>query len=1247
MHPEFQREGATILARIGSFRITRHRRVFETAASATVAVAVFLGGAATLSLPGVQAALPTESPGDETIQAAERPATISQDLLNLEGRADSGASRNAPHDEAPATDAAEPSGKTDGSTAGEDSPAAITDPDTASWLDEKTGRAEILLRFTDEGVPAEAEGNPEAAAALLQESAEDTFAQAERDLAKLERDGTVTVLNTSWLATTMLIEAEPSEDTITALAAIPGVVDLTPNYEVHGLESEEPVEVTETPGDSEYTDNEGNPITYGLKHLNAPDAWEFYNAYGQGVRVAVLDTGVDPNHPDLAPRLATDDPSDPLYPGGWIHLDHEGKPRAKQPADPATHGTHVAGTILGGNEFGVQIGVAPQAELMAVNAISDGSSSFKILKALEWTMDPYDAEGKRAGRPADVINMSLGNADKKFTDTYLFGTLQKIRAAGIFPAIASGNDMKEGSECISNPSSSYDAFAVGMSTEDRSINSRSCGGTTHWSESIVKEFGWPSGEFIRPDVAAPGTDIISSVPGGGWGKSTGTSMATPHVAGAVAALRSAQPGLSVDEIATALEETAWHPDKTAESVFAPDIRFGHGIINLHDAIALVRGESGFSLTITDAVTGDPVSGAQVSWATDHKPIGKRENAEYGETWSTDESGTVTSYLPPGSYTLTVDRFGYEQQTVATSVTEGSFVELETQLSPKVTGSVAGAVTDASTGKPLPGVTVALAGHDLKTLTDDRGAYTLAGVPVGETHRLRASLEGMHTETVSDITVTNHDEPTRLDFQLNALPHVLVLGDATGRSAQLLATQELVVDSADVLPEPLETLTDYDVVVWDDPGKVSREKITKAIEVTDKAGTGIVWLDLGSSDTSGLAVLHDTFASPKKRTTQTDETVYSIGYQIIKQPDHPLFNSGSIFTGSLINRSLITQDANPTSDSFWASFEELQSKTAVVLADTVTLVEGDSAKFQKARGAGIAVDERAGNRHVYLALHASHAAVDARTWSAEGKQVFANAVTWAASSKVNTPSPKPKPKPEVPVPPVVTPGDGGSRVPTTTAPNPTSPKPGANAPGAVQLPPLANQQQGAQQQAAKKGGAAGSLRAPSAQATPKPEKKPEPPVAAENLLTKANAGGITMRLEEGIAHITIPDSKPGDWFFLHVYPSKTPVDWIRVNDDGELRVDISSLSDGEYQFAFTSSDEQFVGWVTLQLGEPVAEEAEQEEHTDPATIVPATIPPAGFSLSTTELLMLLGAAVLLLGAAGVVLFGLRKPAVPEP
>ena len=1202
-------------------RITRHRRICAVSASAAIAVAVFLSGLVGLSqTPALLAAERAHAPGLSSVSSG--PADVSPELAETFAAAEGG-------------DAREPSAPTgdDESAESETGPDATSFPSDAAaeeaWFDPETGEAEIMVLFADAGVTPEAAGDQARAAAALREGADSALERARPALDALEREGRIEVLTDFWLLAGVLVRGEPSAETLDALASLPGAKNVVPNYEVVPLE-EGPEPIAESPapsGDGDSADGDGTPVTYGLDQIAAPDAWEEYDARGQGVRVAVLDTGVDPNHPDIADRLVTEDPHDPLYPGGWIHLDHLGQVQAKRPADPATHGTHVAGTVLGGDASGTRIGVAPEADLMAVNAISGGSSSAKVMKALEWALSPYDADGRPAGRAADVVNMSLGYDDPGFRDTTLLPVLERVRDAGTFPAVASGNDMRPDRECVSNPSSSYDAFAVGMTTETREVNADSCGGTTHWSPEIAEELGWPSGEFTKPDATAPGTSVYSAVPGGGWGNSTGTSMATPHVAGAVASLRSAQAGLSVDQIVDALERTAWHPDKeSAGDAFAPDIRYGHGIIDLHAAIASVRGDSGITLDVTDE-EGAPLPGVTVSWG------------ERGETWRSDADGRVASHLGPGDYTLTLERFGYATTRAEATVAEGRFTELAVPLQRLETGTVTGTVTDESTERPLAGVTVSLVGEDRSVTTDARGAYRLEEVPAGE-HRFRAALEGKHTATSETATVlAAADAPTRVDFTMSDLPRALVLGEATGRSAELLAGHDIVTTSSRTLPADLQTLADVDVVIWDDPGAVSAETLQRVIDVTDRAGTGVVWLDLGSSDTSGIAALAEHRKDPAQRHAFTGTDVTETGYRIWTREEHPVLASGDIYTGTLGYGSIVPQSTAPEGDRFYAAFSDLASPTAEVLAATRTLTPTANGVVPEEHGAGIAVDERAGNRHAYLALHGTHPAVDARSWSAQGQQIFVNAVGWAAGSDRNEP-PK-QPPPETPDPPVVTPGEGGNRGPGASGgAGGTSPTGGGGAPLAAASAPATSGAGGGQS-----GGSGGSSRAPAKQSVPKPEFTPDPPVAGENQLTAKNAGGVTVRVKDGIAFVKIPDSEPGDWFFLYVYPSRTAVDWIRVNDDGELRIDVSTLDDGTYRFAFTDPDEEFVGWVEVEIGSGADAESAGAGVNDPATAIPDAAVPGGLQLSTAELLMLLGAALLLLTAAGVVLLGLRAPAKP--
>nr|WP_249038732.1 S8 family serine peptidase [Haloterrigena salifodinae] len=154
-------------------------------------------------------------------------------------------------------------------------------------------------------------------------------------------------------------------------------------------------EPTPTPADATATDPRP---TAGLELLNAPAVWDEYGTRGAGVRVAVLDTGIDATHPDL--ELYTDDPSDPTYPDGWTKFDADGnRIEGSTPYDSGTHGTYVSGTIAGGTASGARIGVAPEAELLHGLVLRETSGSFaQIVAGMEWAL----------ASEADVISMSLG-----------------------------------------------------------------------------------------------------------------------------------------------------------------------------------------------------------------------------------------------------------------------------------------------------------------------------------------------------------------------------------------------------------------------------------------------------------------------------------------------------------------------------------------------------------------------------------------------------------------------------------------------------------------------------------------------------------------------------------------------------------------------------------------------------------------------------------------------------------------------
>jgi len=269
-------------------------------------------------------------------------------------------------------------------------------------------------------------------------------------------------------------------------------------------------------------DNKSN--TWGLAKTGALAAWGVFGAKGKGVKVAVLDTGVDAKHPDLAGRIS-----------GFAEFDRQGRlvvDSVSKAYDSGEHGTHCCGTILGGRVSGRCIGMAPEAEVLVGLVLKNGvGTDAQILAGLEWAL--------RKG--AQVISMSLGGLrmSADVLDTYT-RTIINANRLGIPVVVSAGN---EGSQTTDSPGNDYFAFTVGaVDVDDRAAGFS--GGRTQMisSSRYINSADLPL-VYSKPDVSAPGVDIYSSVPKGKWETWNGTSMATPHVAGALAILLGSLPAL--------------------------------------------------------------------------------------------------------------------------------------------------------------------------------------------------------------------------------------------------------------------------------------------------------------------------------------------------------------------------------------------------------------------------------------------------------------------------------------------------------------------------------------------------------------------------------------------------------------------------------------------------------------------------------------------------------------------------------
>jgi thermitase len=281
------------------------------------------------------------------------------------------------------------------------------------------------------------------------------------------------------------------EATIEKLKKDPNVEYAEPNYYLHA---------TYTPNDPYFSSRQ-----YGPQKIQAPQAWDI--AEGSGVKIAIVDTGVQSNHPDLAGKVV----------GGWDFVDNDSTPQ-----DGNGHGTHCAGiaAAVTNNSTGIA-GTAPKASILAVRVLNNSGSG-------TWTA-VANGITYAADQGADVISLSLGGT---VGNSGLQQAVDYAWSKGSVVVAAAGN---AGTTAPNYPA--YYSNAIAVASTDQNDNKSSFSTYGSWV-----------------DVAAPGSSIYSTYPTSTYSSLSGTSMATPHVAG-VAGLLAAQ-GRSASNIRAAIENTA-------------------------------------------------------------------------------------------------------------------------------------------------------------------------------------------------------------------------------------------------------------------------------------------------------------------------------------------------------------------------------------------------------------------------------------------------------------------------------------------------------------------------------------------------------------------------------------------------------------------------------------------------------------------------------------------------------------------
>ncbi|HEV8627572.1 MAG TPA: carboxypeptidase regulatory-like domain-containing protein, partial [Acidimicrobiia bacterium] len=416
------------------------------------------------------------------------------------------------------------------------------------------------------------------------------------------------------------------------------------------------------------------------------------------------------------------------------------------PCDNVFHGTHTMGTMVGddGDPGTNQIGVAPHARWIAAKGCEDfGCSDFALLSSGQWVIAPTDLAGQnpRPDLAPNIVNNSWGTDFGG--DPFYQATVDAWNAAGIFPAFSNGNNGFGVCGTVGAPGSYVNSYGAGAFDIDNNIADFSSLGPS------------PFASELKPNLSAPGVNVRSSVPGGGYDSFSGTSMASPHVAATVALMWSAAPSLEGDIALTRqlLDDSAVDTEDLSCGGTADDNNvWGEGRLDAFAAVNQAPRIAGtLTGTVTDQSTGNPIQGASV------RAVGPTDRTTF-----TGADGTYRIVLQVGSYDVTASHFGHLSETATgVVINQDQTTTQNFALTPAPSHSVSGHVRDDSSN-PLAGATVTIQGTPIPPATTDAsGAYSFASVPEG-TYDVTAEAGGCYETQTQQLVV---DGAETLDFTL--------------------------------------------------------------------------------------------------------------------------------------------------------------------------------------------------------------------------------------------------------------------------------------------------------------------------------------------------------------------------------------------------------------------------------------------------------------------------------------------------
>jgi subtilisin family serine protease len=444
-------------------------------------------------------------------------------------------------------------------------------------------------------------------------------------------------------------------------------------------------------------------IEPGITYVGASTVWSM-GYTGTGIVAGGQDTGYDWSHPALIGKYRGWNGLTATHDFNWhdaIHFSTGVCPGdSMAPCDDDDHGTHTMGTFVGDDGAGHQIGMAPGAKWVGCRNMNLGwGTPTTYLECFEFFLAPYPVGGTPAqGNPdlsPDVTNNSWGCPSIEGCGPGNWNTMRLAiaahRASGILTVASAGN---AGSSCssVNDP--------PGMFDESYSVGAISSSGGDIAGFSSRGPVAIDGSNRPKPDISAPGVSVRSSIPGGFYTYLSGTSMAGPHVAGAVALLWSARPLLKGQVAFTedVLNQSATHVSVTnlCSSNAWPNNVYGYGRLNVAAAVGAVPAGSAVITGVVSTQASAPISGALV--------VATYQTATLSLFGVADAAGIYTITVVPGTYTMTASAAGYITGTVSglnvtlNTITRQDFILVDV---PTPTPTASPTATPTSTPTPTP------------------------------------------------------------------------------------------------------------------------------------------------------------------------------------------------------------------------------------------------------------------------------------------------------------------------------------------------------------------------------------------------------------------------------------------------------------------------------------------------------------------------------------------------------------------